>query len=57
MSWRPIGLYDIEAPPFCRQLVHRLTGSEVFSVMHQLATLYPQENSWYSFLSEDIFWY
>jgi hypothetical protein len=41
--WRPIGLWDVEAPTLFRQSAHI---SEVISLTHQLATLYGQEISW-----------
>jgi hypothetical protein len=47
--WRPIGLWDVEAPTFSRQ---RLTdGGEVTHTRRPLFTF--QEESWYSFLLED----
>jgi hypothetical protein len=47
--WRPIGLWDVEAPTFSRQLAHRWRWG---CQPHMPATLYPQEDSWYSFLLE-----
>jgi hypothetical protein len=45
--WRPIGLWDVEAPTFCRQSAHRWWwGCQPYA----LAAFYPQEDSWYSFL-------
>jgi hypothetical protein len=50
MPWRPIGLWDVEAPTF--SLDNRLTdGGEVVSLTRR-PPLYPQEDSWYSFLLE-----
>jgi hypothetical protein len=47
--WRPIGFWDVEAPTFSRHLVHRWRwGCQPYAP----AALYPQENSWYSFLLE-----
>jgi hypothetical protein len=50
--WRPIGFWDVKAPAFSRQSAHR--WREVVSLMHRLATLYPQEDSWYSFQLEAV---
>jgi hypothetical protein len=48
--WRPIWLWDVEAPIFC--LDSRLTdGSEVVSLTRR-PPFTPQEDSWYSLLSE-----
>jgi hypothetical protein len=48
--WRPIGLWDVEAPTFSPDI--RLTdGSKVVSLTHR-PPLTPQEDSWYSFLLE-----
>jgi hypothetical protein len=47
--WRPIGLWDVEAPTFSRQSARRLRwGCQPYA----LAALYTQEHSWYSFLLE-----
>jgi hypothetical protein len=47
--WRPIRLWYLEAPTFSRQLPHRWQwGCQT----HSPAALYPQEDSWYSFLLE-----
>jgi hypothetical protein len=49
--WRPIGLQDVKAPTFSRQLAHRRwRGGQPYAPV----TLYPQEDSWYSFLLEAI---
>jgi hypothetical protein len=49
-TWRPIGLWDVEAPKFCLDI--RLTdGSKVVSPTRRLPFT-PQENCWYSFLLE-----
>jgi hypothetical protein len=46
--WRPIGLWDVEAPTFC--VDSRLTdGGKVFSLTRR-PPLTPQEDTWYSFL-------
>jgi hypothetical protein len=47
--WRPIGLWDVEAPTFSRQSAHRWRWG---CQPHAPATLYSQEDSWYSFLLE-----
>jgi hypothetical protein len=47
--WRPIGLWGIKAPTFCRHSAHRWQWG---CQPHAPATLYPQEDSWYSFLLE-----
>jgi hypothetical protein len=47
--WRPIGLWDVEAPTFSRQSAHRWRWG---CQPHAPAALYPQEDSWYSFLLE-----
>jgi hypothetical protein len=48
--WRPIGLWDVEAPTF--SLDNRLThGDEVISLT-RLPPFTRQEDSWYSFLLE-----
>jgi hypothetical protein len=47
--WRPIGLWDVEAPTFSRQSAHRWWWGRQ---PHAPAALYPQEDSWYSFLLE-----
>jgi hypothetical protein len=46
--WRPIGFWDVEAPTFSRQSAHRWRWCQAYA----LAALYPQEDSWYSFLLE-----
>jgi hypothetical protein len=47
--WRPIGLWDVEAPTFSRQSAHRWWwGCQPYA----LAALYPQEDSCYSYLLE-----
>jgi hypothetical protein len=47
--WRPIGLWDVKVPT---SLDNRLTdGGKVVSFMRR-PPLYPQGNSWYSFLLE-----
>jgi hypothetical protein len=47
--WRVIGLWDVEAPTFSRQSAHRERwGCQLYAP----AALYPQEDSWYSFLLE-----
>jgi hypothetical protein len=47
--WRPIGLWNVEAPTFSRQSAHRWWwGCQPYAPV----TLYPQEDSWYSFLLE-----
>jgi hypothetical protein len=47
--WRPTGLWDVEAPTFSRHSVHRWRwGCQPYA----LAALYPQEDSWCSFLLE-----
>jgi hypothetical protein len=47
--WRPIGLWDVRAPTFSRQSAHRCRwGCQRYAP----ATLYPQEDSWCSFLLE-----
>jgi hypothetical protein len=44
--WQPIGLCDVEAH-------YQLTdGGEVVSLTRRQAALYPQGDSWYSFLLE-----
>jgi hypothetical protein len=47
--WSPIGLWDVEAPTFFRQSAHRWRWD---CQPEAPATLYPQEDSWYSFLLE-----
>jgi hypothetical protein len=49
--WRPIGLWDVEAPTFSRQSAHTWWQDYQLCVP---AAFYPQEDSWYSFLSEAI---
>jgi hypothetical protein len=45
--WRPIGLWDIKDPKFCKESAHRWRwGCQPYV----LATLYPQEDSWYPLL-------
>jgi hypothetical protein len=46
--WRPLGLWDVEAPIFSRQSAHRWWGCQTYA----LAAPYPQEDFWYSFLLE-----
>jgi hypothetical protein len=47
--WRPIGLWDVEASTFSRHSAHRWRwGCQPYAP----ATLYLQENCWYSFLLE-----
>jgi hypothetical protein len=47
--WRPIGLWEVEAPTFSRQSAHGWWwGCQPYAP----AALYPQEDSWYSFLLE-----
>jgi hypothetical protein len=47
--WRPIGLLDVEAPTFSRQSAHRWRwGCQSYAP----ASLYPQEDPWFSFLLE-----
>jgi hypothetical protein len=47
--WRPIRLWDVEAPTFSRQSAHRWRwGCQPYAP----AALYPQGDSWYSFLLE-----
>jgi hypothetical protein len=42
-----IGLWEVEAPTLSRQLAHRRRwGCQIYA----LAALYPQDDSWYSFL-------
>jgi hypothetical protein len=49
--WRPIGLWDGEAPTFSRQSDHRWRwGCQPYAP----AALYPQEDFWYSFPLEAI---
>jgi hypothetical protein len=48
-SWRPIGLWDVEAPTFSRQSAHRWRWGCHF---YASAALHPQEDSWYSFVLE-----
>jgi hypothetical protein len=47
--WRPIGLWDVEAPIFSRQSVHRWRW---VCQPYAPTALHPREDSWYSFLSE-----
>jgi hypothetical protein len=49
MPWRPIGLWDVEAPTF---LDNRLTDGGEVSLTRRQAVLYPQEDFLYSFLLE-----
>jgi hypothetical protein len=44
--WRPIGLWDVEAVIFCGQQAHKWWWGQPYSP----AALYPQEDSWYSYL-------
>jgi hypothetical protein len=44
--WRPIGLWDVEAPTFSRQSAHRWRWGQPYAP----AALHPQEDSWYPFL-------
>jgi hypothetical protein len=47
--WRPIRLWDVEAPTFSRQLAHRWRlGCQPYAP----AAFYPHDDSWYSFLLE-----
>jgi hypothetical protein len=47
--WRPIALWDVEAPTSSRQSAHRWRwGCQPYAP----AALYLQEDSWYSFLLE-----
>jgi hypothetical protein len=47
--WRPIRLWDVEAPAFSSKSAHRWRwGCQPYAP----AALYPQEYSWYSFLLE-----
>jgi hypothetical protein len=49
--WRPRGLWDVEAPIFSGQSAHIWRwGCQPYAP----AAIYPQENSWYSFLLEVI---
>jgi hypothetical protein len=47
--WRPIGLWDIEAPTFSGQSAHRWQSD---CRPHAPAALYTWEDFWYSFLLE-----
>jgi hypothetical protein len=47
--WRPIGLCDVEALTLSRQSAHRWRW---YCQPYAPAALYPQEDSWYSFLLE-----
>jgi hypothetical protein len=47
--WRPIGLWHVEAPTFSIQSAHRRRWN---CQTYAPAALYPQEDSWYSFLLE-----
>jgi hypothetical protein len=47
--WRPLGLWEIEAPTIFRHSAHRWRQS---CRPYAPAAFYPQENSWYSFLLE-----
>jgi hypothetical protein len=49
MPWRPIGLWDVEESTFSGQLAHRWRWD---GQPYASAALYPQEDSWYSFLLE-----
>jgi hypothetical protein len=45
--WRPIELWDVEAPTFSRHSAHRWRwGCQPYAP----ASFYPPEDSWYSFL-------
>jgi hypothetical protein len=47
--WRPVGLWDVEAPTFSRQSAHRWrSGCQPYAP----AAHHPQEYFWYSFLLE-----
>jgi hypothetical protein len=46
--WRPTRLWDIEAHTFDGQSAHRWWWGQPYA----LFVLYPQEDSWYSFLLE-----
>jgi hypothetical protein len=47
--WRPIGLWDVEAPTFSKQSAHRWWwGCQPYAP----AALNPPKDSWYSFLLE-----
>jgi hypothetical protein len=47
--WRPIGLWDVEAPTFSKQSAHSWRwGCQPYAP----DSLYPQESSWYSFQLE-----
>jgi hypothetical protein len=47
--WKPIELWEVEAPTFSRQSAHRWRwGCQPYAP----AALYPQKDSWYSFLLE-----
>jgi hypothetical protein len=47
--WKPIGLWDVEAPTFYRQWTYRWQwGCQPYAP----GAFYPQEVSWYSFLLE-----
>jgi hypothetical protein len=49
-SWRPIGLWDAEVPTFSRRSAHWWRwGCQPYAPP---VALYPQEDSWYSFLLE-----
>jgi hypothetical protein len=48
-QWRPIGLWDVEAPTFSRQSAGRWRWDYQ---PYTPAAHYPQEDSWYSFLLE-----
>jgi hypothetical protein len=47
MPWRPMGLWDVEAPTFYRQLADMAMKSA-----SRAGRPYPQEDYWYSFLLE-----
>jgi hypothetical protein len=47
--WRPTGLWDEKAPIFSRQSAHRWRWS---CQPQAPVTLYPQKDSWYSYLLE-----
>jgi hypothetical protein len=47
--WRPLGLREVEAPTFTD--IRLTDGGKIVSPMRR-PLLYPQEDSWYSFLLE-----
>jgi hypothetical protein len=51
--WWPIGLWYVEAPTFCRKSARRRRwGRQPYAPAGRPAALYPQEDSWCSFLLE-----